>query len=268
MAKLVNARTREQHLMQGKEVILGRHPSCHIRVLEKQVSRQHCFLARTDDGWVLRDSGSMLGTMLNGELLIQPQCLQSGDQVKVGTEVYTFHDDPIDRTQQGLMLRPLSEALPEELVPMDTRKLRPRWVPVGIGLGVAALAIAGVAALLLAARETPAKVIYQAASLLRQRQAGELWHYLSNERKRTITLEEFQEQVKAVPDKALDALNTLVVGTIRRSERGMVVSVTVQVGDERISDDVVLFREDGHWRIHSAPTERLAQFESPAPPEP
>jgi hypothetical protein len=134
-----------------------------------------------------------------------------------------------------------------------------------IGLAVAAIAIGGVAALLFAARETPEKVIRRAASLLRQRQAGELWGCLSSERKRAITPDEFQEQVKAVPDKALDALNTLVVGTIRRSDKGMVVSVTVQVGAERISDDVILFREDGHWRIHSAPVERLALFGPPAP---
>ena len=260
MAKLINARTKTEHDVAEGGTVIGRHPSCHIQVLEKQVSRAHCRITPSQDGWVLTDTGSMLGTYLNGECVMTPRVLEQGDQLKVGTEVFVF-DAGGDGLHQHMTLRPLSEASPEDLVPFDIpsrRRVRP--APVLLGLAIAGVLVAGFVAVLALTRQTPTQAVRRAADLLRARQARQLWAMLTDERRQAITFNEFDDQIQAVPDDGLAALHTLKVGTPFRSELGMVVPVYIQANDRSLSDEVVLFREGGEWRIHSAPTAWLAAF--------
>ena len=261
MPKLINARTRKEYPLDGEVTVFGRLPSSDIRVLEKQVSRRHCRVVHSREGWVLVDTGSMLGTRLNGEVLMRPQCLEAGDEIKVGTEVFIFDKGGASPRGDG-KLRPLSQVLPGELLPRGGFILpRPRLLPVAIG---GALAIAAIGALVLVyvlTRPTPASVVRQAARLLRERQAKELWDLVSDERKRAMTFDEFRDQVNAVPQEALDALLTLKIGTPSRNDSGVVVPVTVQREEKPLDGQVVLYRQDGQWKIHAAPVERLAEWQ-------
>ncbi len=259
MAKLVNARTKKEHLLAGDEVALGRHPSCTIVVLEKQVSRIHCRLTHTQEGWLLSDAGSILGTFLNNELLMQPQCLQDGDEIKIGSEAFLFseHGDHHAKAR----LRPISEASPEELVPFDIPgRLRTGRAPVIIGLIVAAVAVGALAAVFLLTRQTPCQTVRRAAQLLRARDAKQLWVMLTDARRQTVTFEEFQDQVRALPEVGLAALATLTLGNPYRTDLGMVVPLYVRYKDRQLSDEIVLYREAGEWRLHSIPTRWVNGF--------
>ena len=259
MAKLVNERTREEYYLSGDVTVLGRLPTSDVRVLEKQVSRRHCRIVRSREGWVLSDSGSMIGTMLNGELLMRPTCLRDGDTVKVGTETFVF--DRRGKPPMGKVhLEPLSAAAPGKLVPRDAAERRSRRLPVAIGAGIALVAIATLIAFLLIGRETPRTVVRRAAELARRRAAAELWELVSQECKKDLAFAAFKDYLDAVPEEALAALEALDVGRGHLTEQGMIVTVAIRVGEKRLTDEVVLFREDGAWRIHAAPIGRAAEL--------
>jgi len=259
MPKLTNLKTKEEHELAGEVTRIGRHPSCHIRVVEKQVSRDHCRIVRSKAGWSLIDSGSKLGTYLNGEFLTRHQALRTGDKIKVGTAVFVF-DQWAGLPRGEVSVHPMSKASSEEFLPGDVVEPRRRVTPVVIGGLVAALAVGALAAVLVLTRQTPGRVVRQAAELLRRRDAKGLWELVSAEQKAAMGFEQFQERIADVPDEVLEALPGLEVGGARRAERGMVVPVTLQFQDKRLADEVVLFREEGEWKIHSVPAERLAEL--------
>ena len=49
---------------------LGRHPSNTIQLLDKIVSKEHCIVEKRGNDFVLRDLGSLNGTYINGERVI------------------------------------------------------------------------------------------------------------------------------------------------------------------------------------------------------
>jgi len=260
MARLINERTRQAHALDADEIIIGRHPSCHVQVLEKQVSRKHCLLTRTRAGWVLRDAGSMIGTHINGELLTAAYNLSAGDRIKVGTETFIF-DETREEAHKAMHLRPLAEAKTDELIPFDVPGRRPRRrSPAVIGLALATLAIAALVALLFLTHKKPGDAIRRAAQLLRRRDSRALWEMLSDERRQTLTFGEFYDEVKNMPDEALDALKSLRTGTPYRAEKGLMVPVYLQLPGKLLTGEVVLYRQGGEWRIHDAPLAWLDEF--------
>lgn len=60
-------------------LVVGRDPSCDIRVQDRQVSRFHARLTPTPEGVTLEDLGSKNGTNHNGVELSAPVMLQDGD---------------------------------------------------------------------------------------------------------------------------------------------------------------------------------------------
>jgi hypothetical protein len=71
-----------------KEVTaLGRDVSNDIVLGDPEVSRQHARLTRTPGGYVLEDLGSTNGTFVNGERLVSPRVLNSGDLIALSEKV-------------------------------------------------------------------------------------------------------------------------------------------------------------------------------------
>ncbi len=71
---------------------LGRHPSNSIQLLDKIVSKEHCTIEQRDDGYHLRDLGSLNGTYINGERVVGEQRLRHGDDIALGTTRARFDD--------------------------------------------------------------------------------------------------------------------------------------------------------------------------------
>lgn len=72
---------------------LGRHPDNSIQVLDRIVSKEHARITLSPNGsWVMRDAGSLNGTMVNGER-IGEAVLKDGDRIHLGNTTFQFNDD-------------------------------------------------------------------------------------------------------------------------------------------------------------------------------
>jgi hypothetical protein len=69
-------------------VRIGRGPGATLRMADISVSRFHAELRHVDDGWLLRDLGSMNGTFLNGMRITTPVRVRAGDHIRFGTVSY------------------------------------------------------------------------------------------------------------------------------------------------------------------------------------
>ncbi len=76
---------RERIFVVGdRPVVIGRAPECDLHLQNESISRQHCRIARGDDGWVLHDLGSKNGSRVN-TFHVEQQALRDGDRLDLGT---------------------------------------------------------------------------------------------------------------------------------------------------------------------------------------
>ncbi len=82
-------------LMDGRRLgldgpaVIGRLPECAVVVDDPQVSRRHAEVRRAEEGFVLRDLGSLNGTSLNGQP-VREAILADGDVIGVGETEIVF----------------------------------------------------------------------------------------------------------------------------------------------------------------------------------
>ncbi|MGD8904751.1 MAG: FHA domain-containing protein, partial [Anaerolineae bacterium] len=73
-------------------VTIGRQDQCDVQVAGTWVSRRHARLAWTGSGYVVEDLDSTNGTFVNGERVVGPHALRSGDRLQLGDQVeLAFH---------------------------------------------------------------------------------------------------------------------------------------------------------------------------------
>jgi adenylate cyclase len=70
---------------------LGRHPRNTVQILDRIVSKEHCVIERRDRRYILRDLGSLNGTLVNGQR-VQEWALRDWDELKLGNTRIVFHD--------------------------------------------------------------------------------------------------------------------------------------------------------------------------------
>lgn len=68
MATLRDHRTGRDWAL-DHECLIGRSPACSVRLTDGRVSSQHAAIRWTGDAWVLRDLGSLNGTVVDGVLV-------------------------------------------------------------------------------------------------------------------------------------------------------------------------------------------------------
>jgi transcriptional regulator with GAF, ATPase, and Fis domain len=73
--------------LRGDEMALGRHPSNDLRLPDPSVSRHHCVLRRTAEGWKIVDLESSRGTFVNG-LPVRERELAHGDFLAIGDSTF------------------------------------------------------------------------------------------------------------------------------------------------------------------------------------
>ncbi|MBX7215054.1 MAG: FHA domain-containing protein [Thermoflexales bacterium] len=78
----------ERWLLDSDVVIIGREAGeTDLLLPERQVSRKHARIERTEQGFLLTDLGSKNGTFLNGKELREPRLLQDGDEIQIALSV-------------------------------------------------------------------------------------------------------------------------------------------------------------------------------------
>jgi pSer/pThr/pTyr-binding forkhead associated (FHA) protein len=70
--------------MNGERAVLGRLPECDIALNDANASRMHSEIRWNGRGYDVRDLGSMNGTYLNDERLVEPTLLRTGDVITIG----------------------------------------------------------------------------------------------------------------------------------------------------------------------------------------
>jgi predicted component of type VI protein secretion system len=69
------------------EIFVGRDATCDIVINDAEISRRHAKLTLQGDSYVLEDLGSTNGTFVDGQRLMGPHPLKSGDLVLFGENV-------------------------------------------------------------------------------------------------------------------------------------------------------------------------------------
>ena len=69
--------------LRHERILVGRSRECDLVLPDVLLSRRHAEIARSPDGWVVRDLGSMNGTRLNEERIEGERPLVDGDVVQV-----------------------------------------------------------------------------------------------------------------------------------------------------------------------------------------
>jgi len=82
-------------------VIVGRSPHCEVQVEDEMISRKHCAIIPTPEGWLLKDLDSRNGTMVNGVDLRQ-HLLADGDRIEMGDVVVTFDATSRDTGEEAV----------------------------------------------------------------------------------------------------------------------------------------------------------------------
>ncbi len=103
-------------------ITLGRASDCTIPIRDRFLSRHHAEVVFMAGDWVVRDCGSVNGTLLNGMRLSAPTPLQRGDRIGLGDSEVVFHaeDTPsqliaIDSSSHAKNLPiPIREALSDQ----------------------------------------------------------------------------------------------------------------------------------------------------------
>jgi Nif-specific regulatory protein len=89
IAVIAGPRAGETIDVSGDELTIGRDEANALRLAEPLVSRRHCVIQRTNQGWQVADLDSTNGTLVNG-VPVKRQRLAHGDQVRVGDSVLSF----------------------------------------------------------------------------------------------------------------------------------------------------------------------------------
>jgi pSer/pThr/pTyr-binding forkhead associated (FHA) protein len=73
--------------LEGDQILIGRDSTSNITINDAEVSRKHARLNFQGGKYVLEDLGSTNGTFVNGQRLVSPVVLKSGDVVSLGEQI-------------------------------------------------------------------------------------------------------------------------------------------------------------------------------------
>jgi len=94
--------------LQGATIVVGRHPTCDIRVPDDTVSRRHAQIVADADGYVVEDLGSRNGTFLNGRKVTGPERLSHLDKISIFNTAVEFREDQINGASENAALQTIA----------------------------------------------------------------------------------------------------------------------------------------------------------------
>lgn len=109
---------------------MGRHPNNTLRLVDREVSKEHCVVERIDGHYVLRDLNSSNGTFVNGRKVRELR-LRDGDEISLGNSRLVFHDGGASigqTTSAGVTVVASAQSMPAFLATvaqMESAEFRP-----------------------------------------------------------------------------------------------------------------------------------------------
>jgi adenylate cyclase len=105
----------------GPKTSLGRHPANTLRLVDREVSKEHAVIEQSGREFVLRDLNSSNGTFVNGRR-VKEMRLRDGDEITLGSSKFTFHagDAPsLPSAPAGVTVVANPRSVPAFLAQMD-----------------------------------------------------------------------------------------------------------------------------------------------------
>ena len=105
-AFLFSVVTRDKLPLERCENAVGRSPRCDVVLNYPTISRYHAVIALRREGWILFDTGSQIGTKINGEPIGLRASLQHGAPLEhgqilaFGSMEFLFCDPAAEREQE------------------------------------------------------------------------------------------------------------------------------------------------------------------------
>lgn len=81
--------------LKKEELMVGRRPTCDIRLDFENVSGRHCQLRYIKGVWHVRDLNSTNGTTVNGQKISSEHGLMPDDELGIAGHYYTIDYDPV-----------------------------------------------------------------------------------------------------------------------------------------------------------------------------
>jgi len=122
------------------EIIIGRRPSCDIRLDFENISGKHCMLRMLNGVWSVKDLGSTNGTTVNGARLATEQSVMPDEELGIAGHMFTIDYDPAGPEAFLTSHKDMDEDVVQErakhsLIDLagldtdDTKKKRPKRAP-------------------------------------------------------------------------------------------------------------------------------------------
>lgn len=99
-ASLVEASTGHIIDISQSETSIGRAKSCDIIISDMSVSRFHAVLSRRSSGWMIFDTNSTAGIIVNNKQIEKKTFLEDGDSIILGKSEYIFYSTAVTTRQQ------------------------------------------------------------------------------------------------------------------------------------------------------------------------
>ena len=86
------------------ETSIGRDPDNDICLKDISISRRHCSLRKSDDGYLLVDHNSRNASIVNG-IPVEQHVLRSGDRIRIGDALVLFLNEPEKRRESARLVQ-------------------------------------------------------------------------------------------------------------------------------------------------------------------
>lgn len=83
-AVLYNLKTQRVYQLRDDRTVIGRDTNCDVIIGDPSVSRHHAEILHNESGWLIRDTGSTNGIIVNGVATTQSR-IYDGDIIDLGT---------------------------------------------------------------------------------------------------------------------------------------------------------------------------------------
>lgn len=94
----------------GPMITLGRATDCTVPIKDRYLSRKHAEIVSESGVWLLKDCGSVNGTLLNGTRIGLPVVLKPGDRIMLGDSEVVFEAADMSSNSQLIALDSDSQA--------------------------------------------------------------------------------------------------------------------------------------------------------------
>ena len=84
-----NGESEHRIILLRKRLTIGRSEDCDVLLSDASVSRHHAVIESSDDGFIVRDTGSRAGTFVNARLCESHELI-FGDRIQIGPFVFRF----------------------------------------------------------------------------------------------------------------------------------------------------------------------------------